>query len=439
MGINNLFKKTALAASALFLLTSCATMQSVPKYEPKITYEKTVQEGKLRAGVAKTKIISKANKSLKIPMAGYGPNFKDKVAEGIHDDVYTRAVILDNGYKRTGIVNADVVIMTRDVKKAVEEKVKDANLDSLMIVATHTHSGPGGYVDNYLAEVVCTGDYQKELFNNLVDKISKTIIEANNDLELSKIGSGSGHVGFDKFSRSRRERETHVDEELGVIKIEKADGKAKAYILNFAAHPTSLGKNNRMISADFPGYIAEYLEEDGVIAVFTNGALADVTAKSPLPYKDKFEKAKIIGKGLADKVLEISKKIETKEYVRLNSLETTFDLPPAKLYKKFNIFSFLVKKYLPKDAMLQAVEINDTVILGTPCDLGSEVGLEIKDRSKHKHTFVISQANDYFGYVMLERRYEEGGYEARMHFHGPKIAELLIGKASEMINYLKKD
>jgi len=238
-------------------------------------------------------------------------------------------------------------------------------------------------------------------------------------------------------AEAEEKKKTNVDEEIGVIKIDKADGQTKAYIVNFAAHPTSLGSKNRQISADYPGYMAEYLEEDGVIAIFTNGALADVTAKSPSPCKDKFEKAKNVGEGLAEKVLEISKKIETKEEVRLNAVTAAFDLPPVKLYKKFNIFGFLVKNYLPSDAILQLIEINDALIIGAPCDLGSEAGLEIKNKSSYKHTFVVSQANDYFGYVMLERRYEEGGYEPKMHFHGPKVAEILINKASEMINYLK--
>lgn len=430
-------KRTALTASALFLLTSCATLPIIPKLKPR-TYQRCDLEGRLRTGVAKNKVISEINTDLKIPVAGFGPQFKDKIAEGIHDDVYTRAVILDNGYKKIGIVNADIVIMSRELKKAVEEKVKEANLDGLLMIATHTHSGPGGYVDNYLAEVVCTGHYQQQLFNNLVEKISKTIIEANKNLEFSKIGSGKDFVY--NLSRSRRSVETPIDPELGVIKVENLEGNPKAYIVNFAAHPTSLGQDNRQISADFPGYMAKYLEEDeGVVAIFMNGALGDITAKSPSPYKNKFEKAQKIGRELADKVLELSKRIGTKENVKLNSLATVFDLPSVKLYKPFGLFAFLVKKYLPRDAVLQVVEIDNTVIVGTPCDLCSEVGLEIKEKSKYKNTFVVSQANDYFGYVMPKNRYKEGGYEARMHFHGPKVAELLIKNVLEMIGYLKDD
>lgn len=433
---NGFLKKTALTASALFILTSCATLPIIPRLKPQ-TYQKSTLEGRLKTGIAKNKIISEVNKDSKIPIAGYGPQFKDKVAEGIHDDVYTRAVILDNGYKKIGIVNADVVIITRDLKQAVEEKVREAKLDGLLIVATHNHSGPGGYVDNYLAEIVCTGHYNPELFNNLVDKISKTIIEADKDLEFSKIGSGKGYVH--NLSRSRRDVETKVDREVGVIKVDKLDGKPKSYMVNFAAHPTSLGSKNRQISADFPGYMAKYLEEDGVVAIFTNGALGDVTAKSPSAYKDKFEKVEKIGRALADKVLEISKNIETRENVRLNSLTAAYDLPEPKLCNPFSFFTFLVKKYLPRDASLQVVEINNILLVGTPCDLCSEVGLEIKEKSKYWHTFVISQANDYFGYVIHKNRYEEGGYEARMHFHGPRVAELLVKNVLEMIEHLKKD
>lgn len=436
---SSFFKRTALTMSALFMLTTgCATLPTlVPELKPK-TYQKCDLEGRLKTGVARIKITPKVNKDTKVPIGGYGPHFKDRVAEGVHDDVYTRAIILDNGYKKIGIVNADVVIVTRAVKQAVEEKVRKANLDELLIVATHNHSGPGGYVDNYLAEVVCLGHYQPELFHNLVDKMSQALLEANKDLEFSKIGTGIGYV--DNLSKSRRDIKTPVDPEVGVIKVDNMSGSPKAYVINFAAHPTTLGSDNRLVSGDFPGYVARYLEEkENVVAIFVNGALGDLKCSSTLPYKDKFDKVEKIGKSLADKVLEISKDIETTEYTRLNSLVAVFDLPPVKLYKSLGLFTFLVRKYLPKDASIQGVEINDTLLVGTPCDLGVEVGLEIKERSKYKHTFVISQANDYMGYVLPEKRYKEGGYEARMHFHGPKVAELFVKKTLEMIDYLKND
>ena len=434
---NKFFKRTALTASALFLLTGCAILPTkVQKLEPK-TYQKCTLEEKLRTGVAKIKITPKIDEENKVPIAGYGAHFTDKLAEGVHDDVYTRALILDNGYKKIGVVNADIVIITRDLKIAVEKKVKEADLDELLIVATHNHSGPGGYVDNLFAEIVCTGHYQPKLFDNLVDKMSKAILEADKNLELSKIGTGSGYI--DNISKSRREVKTPIDPEVGVIKVDDIEGNPKAYIVNFAAHPTTFKKDNRLISADFPGYMAKYLEEnEGVVAIFTNGAMGDIRSTSPLPYKDLFEKAQNIGKALADKVLEISKEIETTENVRLNSIVTVFDLPKVKLYKNYNLAKIFVGNYLPKDTSLQVVEINDTMLVGTPCDLGVEVGLEIKKKSGYEHTFAISQANDYMGYVIPEKRYEEGGYEAKMHFHGPKVAELFIRKTLELIKYLKE-
>lgn len=426
-------------ASSLFLLTatSCATLPTlIPKLEPK-TYQRSSLEGKLRTGVAKIKITPNVKEN-KIPIAGFGAQFIDKVAEGVYDDVYTRAIILDNGYKKIGIVNADVVIMTRAIKQAVEEKVKEAGLDGLMVVATHNHSGPGGYVDNYLAEVVCLGHYQPQQFNNLVNKMAQAILEADKDLELSKIGTSKGYIN--NISRSRRDTLTHIDPEVGVIKVDDIKGNSKAYIVNFAAHPTSLGAKNRMISGDFPGYMAKYIEEkEGVVTIFLNGALADITATCPYPYKNKLEKAQKIGKALADKVLETAKYIETKENVRLNSLVAVFDLPKIKPSKSYRPFTFLIRNYLPTDTSIQVIELNDTLLVGTPCDLGVEVGLEIKEKSKYKYTFVISQANDYMGYVLPEKRYKEGGYEIKMHFHGPKVANLFVKKIQEVIKYLKND
>ena len=64
-----------------------------------------------------------------------------------------------------------------------------------------------------------------------------------------------------------------------------------------------------------------------------------------------------------------------------------------------------------------------------PCDLGVEIGLELKARARsqwgYQQLLVVSQANDYIGYVLAEENYRHGGYETRMSFFGPRLGESL--------------
>ena len=67
------------------------------------------------------------------------------VAAGVHDPLYARALVLDDGQRAIAIVAVDLVVVTADFTAAIRNAVHEAigiQPDHLMIAASHTHAGP---------------------------------------------------------------------------------------------------------------------------------------------------------------------------------------------------------------------------------------------------------------------------------------------------------
>src|SRR4029453_10424049 len=59
----------------------------------------------------------------------------------------------------------------------------------------------------------------------------------------------------------------------------------------------------------------------------------------------------------------------------------------------------------------QAIRIGDLGMAAIPCEVFAETGLEIKQRSALRPTFVIELANGYNGYLPTPEQHAWGGYE----------------------------
>jgi hypothetical protein len=72
----------------------------------------------------------------------------------------------------------------------------------------------------------------------------------------------------------------------------------------------------------------------------------------------------------------------------------------------------LLAQYPPRVRLkLQAIRVGEVGIGAIPCEVFCEIGLEIKQKSPLKPTFIIELANGYNGYLPTPRHHELGGYE----------------------------
>lgn len=63
------------------------------------------------------------------------------------------------------------------------------------------------------------------------------------------------------------------------------------------------------------------------------------------------------------------------------------------------------------DAIIQAIRIGDQAIVSMPFEVLVEIGLEIKEKSPFKNTFIMELANGSYGYLPPPHQHELGGYE----------------------------
>src|SRR5438045_8717814 len=93
------------------------------------------------AGAAELKIGSAAvviTPQLGTPLAGY---YNTRISDGVHDDLYAKAMVLECGGRRAAMVCCDLITMPLNVAaeaRRLIEKETGLKAEQVMISATHT-------------------------------------------------------------------------------------------------------------------------------------------------------------------------------------------------------------------------------------------------------------------------------------------------------------
>lgn len=92
--------------------------------------------------------------------------------------------------------------------------------------------------------------------------------------------------------------------------------------------------------------------------------------------------------------------------------------------------------YYPAEIM--TMRIGDLGIVGLPCEMFCEFGMEIKKRSRARHTMVIELANDAIGYIPTKVSFRQGGYESSTGStkFQPGTGEMITAQAIRQLNKL---
>ena len=98
------------------------------------------------------------------PLAGFAA--REGVCEGIHDDLFARAVVLANDEEAVALVSVDVLALSSgfvdQVRKEIEQRT-GVRRDAVMIAATHTHAGPVTVKTFFNPEDSLDADYMESM------------------------------------------------------------------------------------------------------------------------------------------------------------------------------------------------------------------------------------------------------------------------------------
>jgi hypothetical protein len=104
-------------------------------------------------------------------------------------------------------------------------------------------------------------------------------------------------------------------------------------------------------------------------------------------------------------------KIETYlQGIRAMERMASNELKIATLTKHGEIIAELGGKSVP--AEIKGIRIGECVFIAAPMEVLAEVGINVKELSPFRHTYIISDSNGYLHYSVPASYYGRGGYEA---------------------------
>jgi neutral ceramidase len=418
------------------------------------------------------------------PMAGY---YFARAAEGVHDDLFAKALVLEHDGVKAAMVSLDLISTTaalvKETRREIERLTKIPGAH-VMISATHAHTGPvlstRGLRDSFLGG---GSDLAVRYNADLPAKIAQAVKQADDALRPARISAATGHEATIAFNRRFFMKDGAVgwnpgilnpnivkpagtiDPEVPVVYFESTDKKPLATYVNYAVHLDNVG--GLQFSADLPYTVAKLLRDvkgPDMVTFYTTGTCGDVNHIN-VQWGEKqrgFENAARMGIILAGEVLRTFPKLKPTAGGVLRSKSALVQLPLPKLdagdvekaratvkaletkqgkappfleqVQAFKALDVAAREGKPNEVEVQVIAWgNDIAWVSLPGEIFVELGLDIKKRSPFKHTIIAELANGSIGYVPSRRAYAQGNYEVVSARCAEGSGELLVESALRLL------
>ncbi|MFM7249395.1 MAG: PVC-type heme-binding CxxCH protein [Planctomycetaceae bacterium] len=424
--------------------------------------------GTLRAGAA----------AVDVSPRGLGPDrpaivaggFLEARADTVHDPLFVKAIVLDDGggpaggeAVRLALVVVDSCMMPRallDEAKRLAAERTGIPRECMLISATHTHSAP--------AAMGCLGTRVDAPYAAVLpEKIAEAIASANDRLEPAAIGhaavddwqhthnrrwvrrpetrivdpfgnpTGLAHMHPGHLSREVIGPSGPVDPQLSVVSVRSAAGRPLAVFANYSQHYFG----SPAVSADYFGHfarsVAAGLGEPGegigpFVCALSQGTSGD------LMWMDYGAEPRAIGvaeyaAAVARRAQEALARVEHRDDVTLaaatRELDLAYRVPDAARLAWARGIAAGIPDDLPRNIpevyareamilherqrttiLLQALRIGEATIAALPNEVYALTGLRLRARSPAPFHLNVELANGAEGYIPPPEQHALGGY-----------------------------
>lgn len=417
----------------------------------------------MKIGVAKRC----TNTTLPVRLAGFG-NPK-RTFLGIHDDIWVRAMVIEQDGRRLAIVTGDALGFEHDRIASIAPVVYEKTgipVGNILFNASHTHSAP--QVQTTATPTI--GAYLPEYADWWYEQVVQVIVEANDDLEEGTLSYGftdccgigvnrrrmsKGYYEFAPYEEGLRNDET-------LIMKAECGGKLKAVVMKYSCHPTTVGTD--YASGDYPGAARALVEarNPGTMAFFLQGCCGNIRVRT---VKDNefsggdFTDVERFGTLLADAAAKVLAGPMTEVRGDISARKIYFELPiQPKKDKAFYeegagsanaLDAWIAKWYVDnydtmpdaKPYSMQRLDIGDALsIIGMEGEVCVEYEYHMAKLFEGRKVVTTGYSNGNPGYICTAAMYPEGGYEPegscvcyynREGFE-PKNEELILAQAEKL-------
>ncbi|HLN54784.1 MAG TPA: neutral/alkaline non-lysosomal ceramidase N-terminal domain-containing protein [Bacteroidales bacterium] len=400
--------------------------------------------GTLKAGFSKIDITPSA------PVMLYGYASRKTPSEGVHDPLFLRITMFENGGRKVLFVSSDLGSYPAEVFTVIRNKLISEysfNESEIFISTIHTHSSPILTLNSetgFPANVSYTEWLSGKLVSAVGDAIKNlkpvTVIAG---IGYSPVGSNRRETRSDGTVTLGRNPYGVTDKEVLVLKIASPEGKAIGAMFDYATHSTSLGASNLRISGDVLGLSAQFVEKilgQEVISPVFAGASGNIDPwYRVLPTFNEepgwIPEPVLLGTLLGEEVVTVFRGIRgTGNSGPIATLTKIVECPRRMMQESSNAATSNQSSTVP--VTITAARIGDVAFIGFNVEMLTEIGLKIKAGSPFQNTFIITHCNGSSGYLPPLEVYKEGGYEVTSTRFETGSAEMVIKEAISMLHDL---
>ena len=389
-------------------------------------------QSQLRVGAAKVS-ITPPESFFPYPQADRG--FVD-----VHDPIYARAIVVDDGSSQVATVAIDFrhVPHNTDLPKAISEAT-GIPADHIMVYATHDHDTPR--LDNPTQE----GEAEPK-FSEWINLVQKGAVEATQRakavLQPARIGYGTGKA-YVNVNRDQQmatglwdigfNPDRPSDKTVAVIRFEKPTGELIAVYANYAVHGVVMYESvtkgkGWQVSGDLPGNTSRYVEEhygNGVVALFTSGAAGDQEPVYMSVYNQLQPDAHDEGaagwaildvqaRRLGEEIVRVNEAIKPESTpVRVWAAKSAPTCPGQRIAYDKAAGQYTVTPLPPLAIPLSMIVIGNIAIGGVAGEPVSIIGQHFKQASPLPNTIIVNHAGPTIAYIPDDASYPLRTFEVR--------------------------
>ena len=362
----------------------------------------------------------------------------DYASRGIHDSLYAKALVAaDDKGEKVAVLTVDICMLPKETVDFMRQYIAsqtDIKPENVMIMATHTHSGPKSGLNSPKAKEFLTRAAGAVIMAN--ENLKPTVLSVGRSQENRishnrrlKCKDGTTHMCWEKLEPGYViEPWGSIDPEVITLSFEQ-EGRETGVLVNFGCHATTLTGNNWLYSADYPGYLAEAVKRvkgKDFVSMFCNGCCGNVTQVDyRVGFPSTYQECQRIGYMLGVSAMEAMENSEpvsggivaaSREMVPLDRIDISDErlewakkimkivekegMPPIQadgmpdaFYAKSWI-EMREKQDLIDSAEVMVIRIGDIAFVGLPGEIFNEFGIDIKAKSPCRNTIVSGLTND---------------------------------------------
>jgi len=373
--------------------------------------------GELRAGAARIEITPGAGEAL--PLAGYGSRVDPH--KGVHDPLYVRALVVDDGERQGAVISCDVLSITEQMwQRSSARLARETGIaaELALIAATHTHGAPSSRrVKPEFEERAARWTERVE------DAIFQAVRQAKSALQPARFGVAKGKAFVNTNRRARMadggwglgiNLEGPSDRTLAVVKFETPAGEPIAILMNYPVHGTVMGPRNYQITGDLPGATARYVERhfgDKMVALWTSGASGD---QNPIyATQDNFERVDALARILGEETVSLASRVRTSPRVRISGAQRVVTCPGQKRADESTPPRPPIR-FVDADPVairVSLLRIGHLALAGVSGEVLTMIGERLKAESPFSNTYMVTHANGAVGYIPDDAAYDQVSYE----------------------------